>query len=154
MASRLRVRLRQARAAVERDLGCSLAVVVPRTDARGPPYLGTRAHSFSYGDYAMPDGRSTVMQRHRSALSHAAGSGAAPPPQSLPDLPPDSESEVARTILMLATPPAARALSPLTSPCLGPLHHGIGRRLSFSQCLDGDRPPKRPRADEPRPQRR
>ncbi|KAJ2742865.1 hypothetical protein GGI20_004168 [Coemansia sp. BCRC 34301] len=48
----------------------------------------------------------------------------------------DNDNEVAQTILMLATPPTARAPS-LPTMC-------TGRRLSFSRC-QAQRPPKRPR---------
>ncbi|KAJ2242888.1 hypothetical protein GGI13_006797 [Coemansia sp. RSA 455] len=61
----------------------------------------------------------------------------------------DSDNEVARTILMLATPPAARAPSLPGSSCQQPTRTGrpagrIGRRLSFSRC-QAERPLKRSR---------
>ncbi|KAJ2745792.1 hypothetical protein GGI19_006471 [Coemansia pectinata] len=61
----------------------------------------------------------------------------------------DSDNEVARTILMLATPPAARAPSLPGSSCQQPTRIGrpaarTGRRLSFSRC-QAERPPKRSR---------
>ncbi|KAJ2802666.1 hypothetical protein H4R20_003196, partial [Coemansia guatemalensis] len=156
MAKRLRTRLRQARVAIERDLGHSLTAIVPQSAAasrapvRRSSALDTRAHSYSLGDFpalasepASPSGssgggssstRATALQRHWSALPLSAARHSVQPqaqarssamphpprPAGLPRTPQlhpqDSENEIAHTILMLATPPAARAPSLSESP--------------------------------------
>ncbi|KAJ2662843.1 hypothetical protein IW148_002757 [Coemansia sp. RSA 1199] len=168
MANRLRTRLRRARTAIERDLGHSLTSIVPLpTSDHHRQLLGTRAHSYSHGDFPAlldanggPGARAAVLQRHHSAAPHlTAHSGARQPaqhPLDLPSSPPmlpstpqlqpqDTENEVAHTILMLATPPAARASSLSESPCQRPARIGAlsaqpRRRLSFSRHLSDDRP--------------
>ncbi|KAJ2079540.1 hypothetical protein H4R24_003709 [Coemansia sp. RSA 988] len=190
MAKRLHTRLRQARVAIERDLGHSLTAIVPqpaavtRAPARRSSALGGRAHSYSLGDFptlasepASPGGRSgtraTALQRHWSALPLSAARHSVQPqtqaqPIAIPRLPrlpgsprtpqlqpQDSENEIAHTILMLSTPPAARAASLSESPCQRPLRIGgqgtaKSRRLSFSRCnSSAERPAKRLRGTEP-----
>ncbi|KAJ2611721.1 hypothetical protein H4S08_003023 [Coemansia sp. RSA 1365] len=189
MAKRLRTRLRQARVAIERDLGHSLTAIVPqsttasRAPTRGSSALGTRAHSYSLGDFPALAGepaspsdsgftRATALQRHWSALPLSAARHnvqtqtkarvTAMPRQLMPPgsphtpqlQPQDSENEIAHTILMLATPPAARAPSLSESPCHRPLRIGgqgttKSRRLSFSRCNSSvERPDKRMRGKE------
>ncbi|KAJ2026117.1 hypothetical protein IWW57_003144 [Coemansia sp. S610] len=192
MANRLRTRLRQARAIVERNLGHSLTAIVPTSERPGhvllhstpralrqsarSRMLSARAHSYSYGDF-MPllsattssslgsrRSRPALIQRYQSAANTTtllAQSAARQQQQQLrlsssPSVPRtplmqplDSDNEVARTILMLATPPAARAPSLPESPRL-PLTR-VGRpakcptrRLSFSLC-QAEPSSKRPR---------
>ncbi|KAJ2138731.1 hypothetical protein GGH19_002239 [Coemansia sp. RSA 1807] len=172
MANRLRTRLRRARTAIERDLGHSLTSIVslptsPPTFDHRQQLLGSRAHSYSHGDFPVlldanggSGAQSTALQRHHSAAPHlTAHSGAHQPTQhpldlsssppmapSTPQLHPhDTENEVARTILMLATPPAARASSLSESPCQRPARNDAlsarpRRRLSFSRHHSDDRP--------------
>ncbi|KAJ1730041.1 hypothetical protein LPJ61_003231, partial [Coemansia biformis] len=95
---------------------------------RGAPSLGARAHSYSHGDFFTwtGDGGDSggLLQRHRSALPHCAEHRTVLPcselgvplsvlalPHTPPLLPLDSENDIAHTILMLATPPAAHAPS-------------------------------------------
>ncbi|KAI9506124.1 hypothetical protein BX070DRAFT_243619 [Coemansia spiralis] len=150
--------------------------------------LGTRAHSYSQGDFCIlykessaedantlngvaaeaKCSSSTALHRHQSALSAATvvhsdarshGTGPIKNPLDIPSSPPgipltpqmhpqDSENEIAQTILMLATPPAAHAPSLSESPCQRPLRSSIqananktNRRLSFSRCIHS--PPRK-----------
>ncbi|KAJ2786173.1 hypothetical protein H4R18_000020 [Coemansia javaensis] len=151
MAARLRVRLRKARTAVERDLGHSLLAIAPQKQQQQrrrrqqqqqaaqawPVGLGARTQSCPHGDFSALVGAATAtLQRHQSGQEDAPSP--LPPPlllldansEDISDV--DSDSEIAHTILMLATPPAARGPSLGVSPA-----QCSGRRLSFSHCLDG-----------------
>ncbi|KAJ2461073.1 hypothetical protein GGF42_000422 [Coemansia sp. RSA 2424] len=136
-----------------------------------PPYqparsrvLSARAHSYSHGDFASlhaeparPTDASPLSSIAASARSASQRLAQASPvrqhllhtPSSPLVRPLDSENEVAQTILMLGTPPAARAPSLPISPSQQPTRIGrpavrTGRRLSFPRCQT-ERPRKRPR---------
>ncbi|KAI8322438.1 hypothetical protein GQ54DRAFT_147416 [Martensiomyces pterosporus] len=116
-----------------------------------------------------------ALRRQRSALPATFLQSTLPPseatthqhPLDIPSSPPvvapstpqvdSSEDEIAHTILMLATPPAARPPSLSESPCQRPMRvheagAGTSRRLSFSRCLE-EQPAKRPRQADVRAQR-
>ncbi|KAJ2313528.1 hypothetical protein H4R23_001173 [Coemansia sp. Cherry 401B] len=158
MASRLRTRLRRARSEIERDLGHSLTAIVPqpaspRSRRRQPLALGMRAHSYSHGDFpSEPGPGAPPLQRRRSAAPSAPALDLPSSPPVLPATPQlqpqDSENEIARTILMLATPPAARAPSLSESPCQRSARTGNSatqprRRLSFSRHRGSERSGRR-----------
>ncbi|KAI7828452.1 hypothetical protein BX661DRAFT_182132, partial [Kickxella alabastrina] len=219
IVQRMRARLRQARAAIERDIGCSLSAIIPNANhqlqhakARDRTFLlplvhaeslemhcprrmfrsrlmSGRSHSYSQGSHSgmyseallgddTTRGHSSTLQQGSAVdlptvpeqnrvceLYHSVNSTAQHQlvtplsPQLLPRTSPtqsrdskddegsDSDNEVARTILMLATPPAIRALALSKSPYQRPIQmesHPAppNRRLSFSRCIDAN-PAKR-----------
>ncbi|KAJ2659990.1 hypothetical protein IWW48_003153 [Coemansia sp. RSA 1200] len=189
MAARLRTRLRLARAAVEREIGHSMAAVVSHTSEdvssvvprRAPPsqrqkhapVLCLRQYRCQLSGSTPRKGSASGRSRLLNSVSALEGSNrfsaststatatstsmytsTAVHPLDIPSSPPDAlrtptmrpldyESEAAHTILMLATPPAARAPSPSASPChRTPVllcrrsrPRNPNRRLSFTECM-------------------
>ncbi|KAJ2489504.1 hypothetical protein GGI11_009260 [Coemansia sp. RSA 2049] len=188
MAARLRTRLRLARAAVEREIGHSMAAVVSHTSDDAPsavpcraplsqrqkhaPVLCLRQHrcqlsgptprkGSASGRPRLLDNVSALEGSNRLSASAATATSKATAtpismytstavhPLDIPSSPPDAlrtptmrpldyESEAAHTILMLATPPAARAPSPSASPmllCRRSRPRNPNRRLSFTECM-------------------
>ncbi|KAJ1841656.1 hypothetical protein LPJ73_006042, partial [Coemansia sp. RSA 2703] len=128
MARRLRTRLTHARAVVERDIGCSLTKIIP-PDAppSQPDSVPLHRHHMDFpSSPPLP-----LLQTPCLFSSNDYSDNGSPDLSSSVS---DDANDIAQTILMLATPPAARTnvrAHPATT-LAGTMPVSSSRRLSFS----------------------